>query len=983
MDGLAFLNVVWPVSGPYLISIPVSWVVTSPAGEKIQKHGHKQFAFDTAEAAYAGAIHASEHDGEDVYFALGALKALVRDDRGRLIGPRKRANIRALRSFWLDIDVKPGVPTAYDSQGAALMDLKRFVRGAGLPAPVVVSSGVGLHVYWPLTDEVSSDKWDHYAGLFKQIVDAAGVYADPTRTADRTSLLRVPGTMNYKPGRQETPVVVKFNGGVTDTDEFLKRIAFVAGTKNLSVVPPRTKSAINVSSAVALNSAAANTFSPTDPGKVVKRCPHLTWQFRNPTEVPQPLWYAAIGVLRHCVNGDAACHKLSARDPDRYDPGAVDAKIAQLEAGGYGPTTCAKFEAEGSEQCGGCQWRGKIGSPITAATMAEPAPAPKMTALVRGEAVELDLPAPPYPYKRVIDDGADHAKIVIELVEDREGGEHVTEEVVYDYDLYPHTLFFDEATGGYVAKVMHWLPQEGWRDMTLPFGDAYDGRKLSSMFGHIGVMVVGRKRMEYLEGYMRGYIAELQRRAAAQVIYSQLGWKDDGVFVTPGMVVGADSVAPCTVSQNVNHACNNWVQPRGDLETWKDIAAAYEPPECVSLQFTAATGFASILMALTNYRGAIVAAVGEKGCGKTTASWLANSVFNHKNMGDITDRDTGNALYAKLGALKNLLGTYDESTRLDGNTLSSLAYAINQGQGKNRLDRNAQFKENIGNWALMLLMTTNRSPQAILGAFSDDSSAEAARIFQYTVPPRTLTKAFADACFDRLNDNFGLAGPMFVQEVLRMKDVVKDRLKYWIKEIDKRANVSSGERFWSAVPACVLTAVEVCNSIGLLNYDVGGLADFSVRSILIMRTNVSENVGTPVGTLSDYFNTNLRNTLIVGAIPGGTGSVIRHPPTGELRIRVDDGLGRAFIDRTHIHRFCTERGVDFPALREELLASKVLVDNDRKVMLGKGTAIKTAQTRCWEVDLLHAELTGVAGFVKDAASGTNVIPIPGARPVKK
>jgi hypothetical protein len=75
--------------------------------------------------------------------------------------------------------------------------------------------------------------------------------------------------------------------------------------------------------------------------------------------------------------------------------------------------------------------------------------------------------------------------------------------------------------------------------------------------------------------------------------------------------------------------------------------------------------------------------------------------------------------------------------------------------------------------------------------------------------------------------------------------------------------------------------------------------------------------------------------------------------------------------------------VDFPALREELLASKVLVDNDRKVMLGKGTAIKTAQTRCWEVDLLHAELTGVAGFVKDAASGTNVIPIPGARPAKK
>lgn len=479
---------------------------------------------------------------------------------------------------------------------------------------------------------------------------------------------------------------------------------------------------------------------------------------------------------------------------------------------------------------------------------------------------------------------------------------------------------------------------------------------------------------------MRGYIAELQKKAAAQTIYSQLGWKDDkDTFVAPGLVISATDVTPCTVSHNVNHACNKWVEPRGDLEVWKDIAAAYDKPECVSLQFTAATGFASVLMSMTNFRGAIVAAVGEKGCGKTTASWLANTVFNHKHMGDITDRDTGNALYAKLGALHNLLGTYDESTRLDGDTLSSLAYAINQGQGKNRLDRNAQFRENVGDWALMLLMTTNKSPQSILGAYSSDSSAEAVRIFQYTVPPNTLTKEYADTCFDRMNNNFGLAGPIFIQEVLRTKDAVSERLKYWIREIDQLAHVSSGERFWSAVPACVVTAVEICNRLGLLAYDVQGLVAFSVRTINNMRLNVMENVGTPVGTLSDYFNANLRNTLIVGAIPGGSGNITRHSPSAELRIRIDDGLARAYIDCTHIRHFCVDKGVDFPTLREELKLAGILVDDARKIVLGKGTNLKSVQTRCWEIDMAHSAMTGVADFVKDVAN--NIVHLPGKKVV--
>lgn len=983
MDGLEFLSTVWPLTGPYLLSMPTTWWGTNENGERVEKHGHKQYAFNTVQEAYDAAIFACNDDGDDVFYALGALKELKYTPKGKLDGPRKVANIRELRAFWLDIDVKADDTKAYLSQREAFLALRTFVKQHALPAPYVVSSGVGLHVYWPLTEGLDGDKWAHYAELFKRITEEAGLKADPSRTADRASILRVPDTQNRKPGRAVTPVEVKVTGTITPTEEMLKKIAFLASTKNLTAAPARVTAQVNVNAAVAANNALANTFAPVAVNKVLKRCPQLEWQFHHADEVPQPLWYAMIGVVRHCIDGEKACHVMSKRDAKRYDANAVDSKIAQLKNGGYGPTTCAKFEAEGSQHCKTCKWKGKVGSPITLATQAEEVPAPKMVALVRGEETEMELPEPRFPYKRVANDGEDIPKIVMQLTKKVDGEDQDEEIVVYDYDIYPYALIYDEAARGFAAKIRHWLPMEGWQDITMPFGEIYDGRKFSATFGNLGVMVSASDNMKYLEGYMRGYIAELQKKVAAQVVYSQLGWKNDGTFVLPGLVVAADSVGECILSTNVSRACSDAVPPEGDLEVWKEVADAYNKPECVAHQFTMACGFASPLLALTNFKGAIVAATGEAGCGKSSASHLANSIMNHKTSGDITARDTGNALYAKLGTIHNVLATYDESTKLDGEQLSNLAYAINQGQGKNRLDRNANFKENVGDWALLMLMTTNKNPQAILGAYSSDAYAEASRIFQYYVPPRTLTKEFADEVFYKLNNNFGLAGPIYMQAVMRDKEKVRARINHWVKTIDRLANVGSNERFWSIVPACVLTGVEVARSVGLVKYDIRGLLDFSIRSINAMRISVSENVATPLGLLAEYLNSNLRNTLILGSIPGGTQPVLRQAPTAELRIRIDDGLGRASIDRTHLRKFCVEKGVDPATLRDELQKLGVLLDDNHKVVLGKGTTLKSVQTRCWEIDMTNPAMTGVADFVSNYAvnANTNVVPIAGKKAV--
>lgn len=57
--------------------------------------------------------------------------------------------------------------------------------------PIVLSSGMGLHAYWPLSASVTRDEWRYVAEKLKQAV--VGWKTDPTITADAARVLRLPG----------------------------------------------------------------------------------------------------------------------------------------------------------------------------------------------------------------------------------------------------------------------------------------------------------------------------------------------------------------------------------------------------------------------------------------------------------------------------------------------------------------------------------------------------------------------------------------------------------------------------------------------------------------------------------------------------------------------------------------------------------------------------------------------------------------------
>ncbi|MDD2768838.1 MAG: hypothetical protein PHT19_08895 [Methylococcus sp.] len=142
-------------------------------------------------------------DGYETYYALAGFGD-QRNDKGRL--RRTQSNVIALRSLWADIDVKPNVPGCYPDIGAAVNGLKGFLAMAQMPKPVIVGSGRGLHLYWPLDADTHPNDWRPVAEALKAAMTAAGFLFDPTRTADSASILRLPGTHNRK--REPLPVTL-------------------------------------------------------------------------------------------------------------------------------------------------------------------------------------------------------------------------------------------------------------------------------------------------------------------------------------------------------------------------------------------------------------------------------------------------------------------------------------------------------------------------------------------------------------------------------------------------------------------------------------------------------------------------------------------------------------------------------------------------------------------------------------------------------
>lgn len=264
---------------------------------------------------------------------------------------RKQKNAAFLKNFFLDIDCGEGKP--YKSQDEGKEALLSFCEKTGLPIPAIVNSGNGLYAHFRLTSSVPAGDWRTTAKELKKLVavvepglDNDGIIADSAR------LLRPIGSTHRKDPTNPKRVTLLQDCEPINFSQFKNVL-----NKALAEISSEQTCSDKVGASENEDAIQDKTSKAT---KIVEKCAVIGMLKNSGGNVPEPLWYACIGVLRHCEEAPDIIHDWSKGYTD-YSKNETDSKIAQHT---MPPTTCGKFAEMCPDLCDKCKCFGKIKSPI-------------------------------------------------------------------------------------------------------------------------------------------------------------------------------------------------------------------------------------------------------------------------------------------------------------------------------------------------------------------------------------------------------------------------------------------------------------------------------------------------------------------------------------------------------------------------------------------------------------------------------------------
>jgi hypothetical protein len=124
-----------------------------------------------------------------------------------------KAGVSRLWALWADLDKKDGYTR--ESRFKQLLELPHHPS-------ILVWTGGGLHAYWLLRESAEGlDELNHAERIMRQV--AKGLGGDPVH--DRSRIMRVPGTQNFKFGEPRPVVMEHYNPDLRYGLEDLKEMA--------------------------------------------------------------------------------------------------------------------------------------------------------------------------------------------------------------------------------------------------------------------------------------------------------------------------------------------------------------------------------------------------------------------------------------------------------------------------------------------------------------------------------------------------------------------------------------------------------------------------------------------------------------------------------------------------------------------------------------------------------------------------------------
>lgn len=881
------------------------------------------------------------NEGKDVYFGVSTFNEDV----------RKAEHSAFLKSFFLDLDCghdkvfdQDGNPLpkakGYADQATALNALKQFVKAQGLPKPMVVGSGRGVHAYWVLDNPITYGQWKPIAEGFKKLCRNSGLIIDPAVPADAARILRPVGTKNFKDPSNPLDVELWIDAPVITLEDFLKNVPVLHE-------PPKLNRSLDPTTRALLGNKVSkfrNIHIKTVEGR---GCEQIKWALENPASVDEPLWRAMLSIAWTCEDRDKAIHVIS-RGHEGYDAIRTRQKAEQTQ----GPYLCATIEDLNPGKCAGCQHKGKITSPIRLGDEVQVA-TPEQSLFETVEADETgvsqvvthQIPEFPSPYVRGVNGGVYRRQIVDGAVEDF---------MVYRYDFYITKRLEDPDRGQTVMAMVH-MPKDGVKSFALPLTEAMAGDRLRDRLAAHGIVVASPKEWGEIMKYVTTWTNSLQAESEAETSRTQFGWADDDqCFIVGDRELRANNAIRYSPPSAATISIAPLLKKKGTIREWKSVVDMYARPGNEVRAFALFMGFGAPLIKYTPLKGALLNLMSpESGTGKSTIQMAINSIYGVPYDLLLQKTDTINARMHRIGIMNNLPVTIDEITNMAPEQMSELAYAITQGRGKDRMkSQGNELRANNTRWQTIVVSSGNSSIYDKLSSLKASADGEIMRVMEFKVDADTsLSKEESDKIFGKLNDNYGVAGDAYINYLLSDPAGVTAVMEMVKAKVDTSIKFTARERFWSAMITCAIAGGIIAGNLGLHSINPGRVLKWLQSAVTPMRTEAVTAKAEPMENLGVFLVEHSRNTLVIDnkATSSGLPPIIHREPYGELLVRWEPDVGHIYISTIHLKKWCVDRQVSYKDLVDEL-EKKGIGSRGEKKRMSTGTNLPGVTINTIKID---------------------------------
>lgn len=952
--------------------------------------------FKSADEAASAALRV-DAKGHTAYFALATFTE----------PERKASRAAQMRALWLDLDAGEGKP--YPDQRAAGAGLAAFLQATGLPKPMVVNSGGGLHVYWPLAEPVPVEAWQPVALALKAACERHGLHADPVVTADPARILRPIGTHNRKRGDVEVRRVVTADP-----------VALEVLRSRVGEMAPPAPRAERVDLPPEL-AAVQVEYGPKSAHLVADRCRQVGEMRRTRGNVPEPVWYGVITVLMHTSEAPDIVHEWSNGHPT-YSSDETDAKIAHFERSGVGPHTCDKFREINPAGCSGCPHT--VRSPIVLgdagpaeAPTAQPEAQPEAPATTpsnpeaggvsaafngSGETWSLDPDGNPIEY-RILSD-------LFHVYFDVEGGmsgsfpevdaNGKTIWVKRQFArtaFYPAYRYYDE-DGQEVALLHVYKFKDGWKQAKLPVASLAS----KNLKEHLAKALIMADSDDYgtVGAWLKSEINEQAKHAAAKEISSAFGWSMHGrgnsrraAFVLgkakllPGGTETEVMLPPLEAGNKTSRIFQDGLQPHGSLDGWLRAVNVYAKHAAMHKErFVVSLLLGAPLMAMLGVNGAMVELYGAGGMGKTATAYVGLAAWGKPSLLMVPGNSTTNAIYAHAAMVQNLPVVIDEISAMQPQSLIDLTYSITQGEEKMRM-ASKQYRSG-GSWCLPWVVTTNQKTVDKIAAIKANVAMHVTRVLEipWAVGHVTLTdrqdidaiKSIADS-----EEHYGHAGRLLVEYLLDHFGEAKAVVGAISKNLALAIGERSAERFYSHTCAVALAGAHFGKMLGLLPWDADDVRSYLVDQLLpSQRGLLVEHEQGPLEGLMRIINDSWQHCLIAPLSLTGhvslekmaeLGASVERPRSGQVRMRMDLDTYTLVITKSALREECSRRALDMAEVVGVLNMKSALYDSRHKrttgfvaYNVGTGTEFTSAPQPCLLIKLERLDADLAASLLDQA-----------------